>query len=348
MAGVSQFLWWRHLRADPNEHVLLFRAGRIKRQGRGLSAWFSPLRTSIALVPSENCQTTFVVSERTSDLQSVAVQCGVTYRFADPERAAARSNFSVSQVTARWVESPLEKVAGFLAQRTRGPLRAELVRAPLHDAIRIGADAIRERVMAAVAADTELGAMGISLVDFQVENIAPAADMLKALEAPAREAVQQKADEAMFQRRALAVEKERAIKENELNTQIELARRQDELIRRKNANAELEAEGEASAAKLRVVSESELARMHAEASARDVQTRAQGEAQAKRLLGEAEAASQGQRAAAWRETPSHVLVGLAAQDIAAKIQSIERVTIAPDDLAEIVSKLTRRASNDAK
>ena len=41
-----------------------------------------------------------------------------------------------------------------------------------------------------------------------------------------------KADEAIFQRRALAVEKERAIQENELQNRIELARRQSEFAER--------------------------------------------------------------------------------------------------------------------
>jgi len=51
--------------------------------------------------------------------------------------------------------------------------------------------------------------------------------MEKAMEAPIRECIQQEADEAAFARRALAVEKERAIKENELKNQIELAKRDE-------------------------------------------------------------------------------------------------------------------------
>ena len=50
---------------------------------------------------------------------------------------------------------------------------------------------------------------------------------------PTREAIQQAADEATFQRRAQAVEKERAIQENELQNKIELARREEQLIAQK-------------------------------------------------------------------------------------------------------------------
>ena len=50
----------------------------------------------------------------------------------------------------------------------------------------------------------------------RVAAVAPTSEMEKALQQPTREAIQQDADEATFRRRALAVEKERAIAENEL------------------------------------------------------------------------------------------------------------------------------------
>ena len=57
--------------------------------------------------------------------------------------------------------------------------------------------------------------------------------------------MQQEADRATFERRAVAVERERAIGENELQTQIELARREEQLVAQRGANARREAEEEA-------------------------------------------------------------------------------------------------------
>ena len=54
----------------------------------------------------------------------------------------------------------------------------------------------------------------------------PEPDVERALQTPARELVQQEADRATFERRALAVDSERAIAENELANQIELATRE--------------------------------------------------------------------------------------------------------------------------
>ena len=48
--------------------------------------------------------------------------------------------------------------------------------------------------------------------------------------------MQQDADKATFERRATAVEHERAIAENELQNQIELARREEQLVTQQGQN----------------------------------------------------------------------------------------------------------------
>ena len=105
--------------------------------------------------------------------------------------------------------------------------------------------------------------------------------MEKALQTPTREQVQQEADRATFERRALAVERERAIGENELQTQIELARREEQLVAQRGANARRQAEEAAAADRI-------------ETEARPAATERLAEAQADgdRAVGEAEAAAE--------------------------------------------------------
>ena len=59
--------------------------------------------------------------------------------------------------------------------------------------------------------------------------------------------MQQEADRATYERRAVAVERERAIAENELQSKIELARRQNQLVEQDGANTRRSAELEAAA-----------------------------------------------------------------------------------------------------
>jgi hypothetical protein len=169
--------------------------------------------------------------------------------------------------------------------------------------------------------------------------VAPAADLEKALQTPTREAIQQKADEASFQRRALAVEKERAIKENELATEVELARRQEELIRQQAANRLLAAREEAEAQRLAVEAEAERSRVAAEAQARDTRVRAEGEAQARALLAAADAAAEERRVATFREAPPAILWGFALRELAQRLEKIEHLNLTPDLIGDLVKRL---------
>lgn len=319
MAHIRRFGMLGHLRAEPNQHILHYRKGRLARQGAGLAYWFNPLTAAVAQIPVEDIETTFLLKERTRDLQEVTVQVALTYRCADPQAAASRVNFSLVLTTGAWAENPLERLAGFWSQRTQHPARAYLASVPLTEAIQEGAERIRAAIEEALARDPALGTMGLALVGVQVIRVAPTAELEKALATPTREALQQKADQAVFERRALAVEKERAIKENELATQIELARRQEGLITQQGANLLREAQTKAAADRARVTAEAEAA-----------EVKAMGDAKAIRLLADAKAEGERRRVEVWRDATGRVLIGLALQEFAGKVESIGHLNITPN------------------
>jgi hypothetical protein len=62
--------------------------------------------------------------------------------------------------------------------------------------------------------------LGVEVLGLSILSIKATPEMAKALQADAREKLLQQADEAVYERRNLAVELERKIKENELNTEI--------------------------------------------------------------------------------------------------------------------------------
>src|SRR6185436_11517306 len=99
-----------------------------------------------------------------------------------------------------------------------------------------GMDHVCEKIREGFAAHAALAEMGIAIVAVRITGVAPTADLEKALQTPTRESIQQQADEATFARRALAVEKERAIQENELQNKIELSKRQELLIGQEGQN----------------------------------------------------------------------------------------------------------------
>ncbi len=52
MATVTFFPFVRHLRAEPNQHILHFRGGKVVTEGPGLAYWFLPLSAAVAQLPA--------------------------------------------------------------------------------------------------------------------------------------------------------------------------------------------------------------------------------------------------------------------------------------------------------
>jgi uncharacterized membrane protein YqiK len=132
----------------------------------------------------------------------------------------------------------------------------------------------------------------------------------------------------MYERRALAVERELAIAENELHNQIELARREEELVAQRGQNSRREAEDQAATSSIVTGAEAERRRNLAEA-----------EAEATRMVGTAEADAETARLAAYRSTDAAILLALAAKELAANLPEIGTLTVAPDLLTPILARL---------
>ena len=75
-------------------------------------------------------------------------------------------------------------------------------------------------VRAGLSASPDIAQLGLEILGLSVLAIKPTPETSRALEAETREQLLKEADEAICIRRNSAVEQERAIKENELNTEI--------------------------------------------------------------------------------------------------------------------------------
>ncbi len=340
----------RHLRSDSTSHVIHFQNARLRRSGRGLSFWFLPLKASIAEVPLDDRDEPIVFHGRSGDFQDVTAQGVLTFRVTAPEVVAERVDFTADLRTGVYLRQPLEKLALLMSQLAQQYAWTWIARAPIREVLAEGQLRIREQIEAGFRSDPTLADMGIVIVSIRIHSVRPTADLEKALEAPTRERIQQEADEAAFARRALAVEKERAIQENELKNQIELARRDEELITQKGQNARRQAEEEARAAE--IAAESKARRTRVEASADADRVKVQGEAHAEALQAEEKVrvGAERERMDVYRTVPSSVLLGLAAQALAGKLERINHLNISPDGLGPMLRDLldahTRRLGEE--
>ena len=201
--------------------------------------------------------------------------------------------------------------------------------------LELGFDEVRNAIKAGLDADEGLGDTGLQIVSVRISAIRPTAELDKALQMPTREKIQEQSDQATFQRRAQAVENERAIAENELKNRIELAKREADLINQEGANSRRQATETLEALRIEVDGSAELSKVQAEAKAAEIE-----------MLENAKIDAEKARMEIYRDLPMHVMMGLAAREFAGKLQRIDHLNLSPElfgpMLTELIEAGTRR------
>jgi regulator of protease activity HflC (stomatin/prohibitin superfamily) len=328
MAEIRSYWLLRHLRAEPTSWVAFFKDGRRRKSERGLAFWFAPLGASIVEVPLDDRELPFLLAGRSADFQAVHVNGVVTFRVREPEQLAARVDFALDTRTGRYKSEPLDKLAVVVKELAQELAASFVARAPLRALLDQGIDVIRDEIQRGLVAAPSLSALGVEIVATRVASVKPTAEMEKALQMPARERIQQEADEATFARRALAVEKERAIAENELANQIALARREEQLIAQRGQNE-----------KKRVTDDAENKRIEWEAAAQNIKINAEAQAENIRVTEEAQVHAERERMDIYRTLPTATMMALAARELAGKLHTIEHLNLSPDLLGSLLERV---------
>jgi hypothetical protein len=323
MAEISKFPLLHHFRSEASHYVFRFSGGHVAAQGRGLSFWFLPLRTSVAEVPLDDRDLPFVFHGRSQDYQAVTVQGVVTWRVRDVERLTERVDFTIDTGSGGYLAEPLDQIATLLTGLLQQYAIQRIVRAPVVTLIQEGPESLQQALEPNLIGDPRLEDMGLEVLSLRVAAVQPTAELESALQTPTWEALQQKADEATFARRALAVEKERAIAENELENQIELSRQQMQLIEQEGENARRRAKDSIDAKRIE----------------------ADGEAERLRTTEQARVDMEQARIDIYRDLPVSVLTGLAARDLAKKLTKIEHLNVTPHLLGPLFADLARAGTD---
>jgi regulator of protease activity HflC (stomatin/prohibitin superfamily) len=334
MADIRTYPFFSHLRADPTSWVQHQQNGKVRRAGAGQSFWFRPDTAALAEVPLDDREQAVHFHARTADFQVVTVASTVTYRVEDPQLAATRTDFGISPRSGKWNAVPLETLGGLLSELAQQPAIELVAELSLAEALARGIGPIRERVSTALAADDRLHDRGLRVIDVRVVSVRTDADVERALQTETRERIQGEADKATFARRALAVEQESAIAENELTSQIEIARREQELVAQQGANERLRATEHAAAEQIAASATAERDRLQAE-------TRAAG----LRSVGQAEADAQAALLAAHAGVDQSMLNSLVLKELVAnlpELPNLTTLTVTPDVLAAALEALVGR------
>lgn len=208
----------RYLKVSPTTYVMLYRQGRIVREGLGLSFFYFAPTASIVQVAVSSRHVPFVFNEVTADFQDVTIQGELAFRVSDAKRVAASLDFSVD-ASGRYRSDDPGKLDERLVHVAQIATRAFTEQRKLKELL-IASDGLVADVLKGLRESEVAAKLGLEIQDLSILGIKPTPEMAKALQTDAREELLRRADEAIYTRRNAAVELERTIKENELNTEI--------------------------------------------------------------------------------------------------------------------------------
>lgn len=220
----------RFKKFNPNEYVMVVKKGQVVKEGLGLSVLFNELSTSIMVVPSTAFDGEFAFDELvTSDYQSVCVQGVTTFMITDYAKAAKMLDFAYTPQVK--MSDKIFDAVESLENRINNIIKAivirEVSRKDVRAVLRIS-DEMAKAIQESLSSDESISKLGVSVVSVNILGITPRPETRKALEAAAREEILREQDDAIYKRRNAAIEQERIIKENEINTEIAVAEKEKE------------------------------------------------------------------------------------------------------------------------
>jgi regulator of protease activity HflC (stomatin/prohibitin superfamily) len=229
MFGIGYF------KAQPTEFVRKVAGGRVKREGQALSFYYLKRRTSIVIVPVSSADAAFVFNEQTGNYQAVAIQGQLTYRIVEPRRTMDMLNYVIDPKRRMHVSQDPERLEQRIVVAVQMETRRQVEDKSLEEMLG-NAASISAEVQEEVRSRALLAPLGVELLSLNFTSVSPNPEVGKALEAEYRETLLRRADEAIYARRAAAVEEEAKIKSNELEGEISLARERERLIDLEAAN----------------------------------------------------------------------------------------------------------------
>jgi regulator of protease activity HflC (stomatin/prohibitin superfamily) len=273
------------------------------------------------------------VNANSRDFQTLSVQGVATWRCVDPKVAAERVDFTVDLRSGAHKGEPVAQIESLVNGLVKSVVEAYIGARDVRAIIEAGVGALVADVESVIASTGRLAPMGIELVGIRLSDLVPSPDLVRALKAPTMEALQMKADEAGFARRAAAVEKESQIAKNELAAKIGLERDNAELIGKKLANEMEETRGKAARDEVAALGAAKQTEVGALAAARQIE-----------LVEGAKIAAEKARADILRSLPADTLMADALKEGLAKMGKVNNLTIGPDAMQMIAGAIGKASA----
>lgn len=221
----------KYKKFEPTEYVMKVKKGKVVQKGLGLSFFYNTMTTSMMVLPATAFDASFAFDNiMTSDFQSVSVQGDISYTITDYEKAARMVDFSYKN-SKKENQEALNEAKQKMAKRIMNLAKVYVTKFISTKNVRtaiISGDALAADLRESIKQDETMQEFGLELVSISILGILAKLDTQKALEAATREEILKQQDDAIYKRRNAAIEQERVVKENELNTEIKIAEKEKE------------------------------------------------------------------------------------------------------------------------
>lgn len=219
---------FKYFKADSSTFVIQSVNGKVRKQGKGLSFWYNSDKTSIAALPLNAQEAPFIFNLQSSDFQSLRIQGQISFQVAAAEKTADVLNFNLTKDGKSYASEDPLKLSDRVVRAAQTIIQAKIQTTSLRDALLISQSLVT-LVSKQLAEQAAIESLGIAILDVSIAAIAPSPETLKALEAQARESILKEADDAIYARRKFSVEQERTIKEAELETDLSVQAKEQQI-----------------------------------------------------------------------------------------------------------------------
>ena len=221
----------KYKKFTPTQYVMKVKNGRVTAQGLGLSFLYDTMKSGILVLPATSLDSPFIFNDiMTADFQSVNIQGDIAYIISNYERAAKVFDFSykdspkdrdfeLTQAAAKvYMTKRITNMANILAAKF-------MAGKDIRQAVK-SAEELAAYLSENMENDKTAAKYGLEIISVSILSISASAETRRALEASAREEILKQQDDAIYKRRNSAIEQERLVKENELNTEIKIAEKE--------------------------------------------------------------------------------------------------------------------------
>ncbi|GAA0180841.1 SPFH domain-containing protein [Clostridium sediminicola] len=330
----------RFVKFQPRDYVIVYKNGKVIKEGTGLSFFYYAPRVSMIKVPLISTETPFIFQELTSDFQTITIQGHVTYRIVDQKKVSEVLNFTLNSKGDKYVSDDPQKLSQKVINIIRVVMKKAIENIKLKEAVTTS-DVIANRVLSDIRANNEIDLLGIEILGMSILSILPNKETARALEASAREEILEKADEAIYERRNASINQERIVKENEFNTEIAVENKKQQVLEKKLESERFAQEKQNKIIEEKMIFDTELEEKRAKLIDLSVEN-SKAEADSKAYALSAVMKSLEDIEPSVLETLSKMemkpekLIAIAFQDLADNAQKIGQLNITPDLLQEVI------------